>query len=68
MSDRTQDEVIKEIPPDQPVYRSPLLDLADHYYAVSSDLMRQADELRRMAEMIGMFADRMCEQNMRETK
>jgi hypothetical protein len=40
--------------------------LIESYYAVARDLQRQGERLLEMANTIGLFADRMSEQRIRE--
>ncbi len=46
---------------------SALLELAEHYYAVAHDLIAQGERAIETGKYLGAMADRMCEQNMRET-
>jgi hypothetical protein len=40
---------------------------AEAYYAVAADLMVNAERCAEMANTLNALADRMCEQNIRET-
>lgn len=42
------------------------LELANKYYAVAADVREQAEFLAAMADTLDSYADRLCEQNMRE--
>lgn len=46
---------------------TPLLQLAEHYYAVAHDLITQGERAIETGKYLGAMADRMCEQNIRET-
>lgn len=46
---------------------SGLLELAEHYYAVAHDLIRQGERAIEVGRYLGAMADRMCEQNIGET-
>ncbi len=46
---------------------SPLLELAEHYYVVARDLESQGREQLRVAALLRLHADQLCEQNMRQS-
>lgn len=46
---------------------SALLAEAERFYAVARSLRRQIEELTAMAEFLERSADRMCEENIRQT-
>ena len=45
-----------------------LLKLAEHYYAVAHDLIKQGEHAVETGKYLAAMADRMCEQNIRETE
>ena len=45
--------------------QSPLLQMAESYYAVSEDMRRQGTEYIRVANMLAEMADHICNENMR---
>lgn len=52
--------------PEEPKPKTYLIQLAESYYAVASDLARNGHRALEMAEILNQTADRMCEQNMRD--
>ena len=46
----------------------PLLDLANHYYAVAADLEQNSLQQLQISEQLKLAADKYCEQASRETK
>ncbi len=50
---------------DEMIARSPRLSMAEHYYAVSSDLFAQAARIKEIAEHLARCADTMCEEKER---
>ena len=46
---------------------SELLQMAEHYYAVARDLEWRAARMHEMGKNLFDIADRLCEQNMKQT-